>query len=306
MRYPSVLESPADLTQAQIEHLLSVAKSFKSISTPGTANGRRSVATLFLEPSTRTKISFALAADKLGHYTVDVDPGKSSFKKGEGLEETLVTLGQQGIELCTIRTDVTGQLTPFKNNPPIKLINGGDGSGHHPTQALLDLFTLREMGINFEDGKAPIRLAIVGDIAHSRVAHSLMELLPLFGIELLLCGPPAFLPKDGQHPVSDDLDEALEKADILYLLRVQKERHGDSLKGQQKGLQVDYNSTYGITMERLSGLKSVPPILHPGPANLGVEIDREVWESPHFKGGEQVVNSVYMRMGIISAMLGDE
>ena len=200
-----------------------------------------------------------------------------------------------------MRTGVTRQLTEFKKHPPIKLINGGDGINEHPSQALLDLFTLSELCQDLS-GKT---VAIFGDILHSRVAHSLIKLLPQFGIKIILCGPKDFTPKPEENShlieISHNRDEAIKKCDFIYLLRIQKERHSSHLN--IVGTNEDYLSTYGVSLGDLKRLNKLVPVLHPGPANIGVEVDRDLIKSTLYKGYLQVENSVPMRMAIIQSML---
>lgn len=298
--FPSVLESIKDLNKRQIDGLLKLAHKLKHRQdTPFSfPNKKPIIATSFLENSTRTKHSFEIAISKLGCTYVDFIAEKSSLKKGETLEQTLLTLFGQGIDLCIIRTSVSGQLSEFKENPPIKIINGGDGTHQHPTQALLDLFTLCENDIDL-NGKT---FCIAGDVIHSRVGHSLIDLLPQFGAKVLLFGPKGFVPdqvKSDSIIVTNDKTYALENMDILYLLRAQKERHGDSVDINFE----NYNNEYGFDLKTIESLKKKVPVLHPGPANIGVEISDDLIRSPYYLGHEQVVNSIYIRMAIIESIL---
>ncbi|MDC1174402.1 aspartate carbamoyltransferase catalytic subunit [Bacteriovoracaceae bacterium] len=310
VNFPSVLESINDLSLKQTKDLLELASKFK-----GYANDWQGlptpfirtpiIATSFLENSTRTKHSFAIAIKKLGATYIDFNAETSSLKKGESLEETLLTLHAQGTDLCIIRTNVSNQLSEFKDKPPIKIINGGDGINQHPTQALLDLFTMKEIGLSKLQGKT---ITIVGDIYHSRVGHSLIDLLPQFGINLILCGPQECLPDDlsaeqkAKITLTTNVDEAIEKSDLLYLLRIQKERH----EGQEASYYENYPANYGISVERLKKHGKNIPIFHPGPANVGVEISEDLIKSKYYFGHEQVNNSVYMRMAIIQAVLQNQ
>jgi len=300
--FPSLLESISDLDKLQIDALLSLASKFKHRESESTlfTYKRPIIATSFLENSTRTKHSFAIAIQKLGAMYIDFNAETSSLKKGESLEETFLTLFNQGVNLCIFRGSVSHQLSQFRENPPIKLINGGDGVNEHPTQALLDLFTLIEMEPNLE-GKT---LAIFGDNIHSRVGHSLCKLLPLFGMKVILCGPKHFLPEQKQLPVgvawSDNRDETLAKCDYIYLLRIQKERHDPEVAASDS---IDYHNTFGVTLDQLKRMNKLIPVLHPGPANIGVELDHALIKSSLYKGYEQVQNSIPMRMAIIQSML---
>lgn len=303
MQFPAVLEKISDLKKTQIDYLLNLSKKFKYGDIP---LGREQIghgefpiiATSFLENSTRTKHSFAIAIQKLGGVYLDFNADTSSLKKGETLEETLLTLSYQGVELCIIRTSVSGELGQFKADPPLKIINGGDGVHQHPTQALLDLFTMMELG----HGPAGKTIAIVGDCIHSRVGHSLIELLPQYGAKIILCGPKEFLPPASEVAgleLSHSLDETIEKSDLLYLLRIQKERHNNANFSNDN----HYHLSFGVDLDRLERLGKKIPLYHPGPANIGVEISHQAIKSPLYFGHEQVKNSIFMRMAIIKAML---
>lgn len=303
--FPSLLESITDLNKNQIDGLLSLSSKFKhSESESNLFTYRRPViATSFLENSTRTKHSFAIAIQKLGAIYIDFNAETSSLKKGESLEETFLTLFNQGVNLCIFRSSISHQLSQFRNTLPIKIINGGDGINEHPTQALLDLYTLLELSPNLNNKT----LAIFGDNIHSRVGHSLIQLLPMFGMKVILCGPEAFLPANHLLPkgieISTNRDETLKQCDFIYLLRIQKERH---LVGGINHLSVegeDYLDQYGVSLELLKKLNKLVPVLHPGPANIGVELDLPLIKSSLYKGYMQVQNSIPMRMAIIQSML---
>ncbi|PIP89836.1 MAG: aspartate carbamoyltransferase [Bdellovibrionales bacterium CG12_big_fil_rev_8_21_14_0_65_38_15] len=300
-KFPSVFESIDDLTLEQIRSLLTVSAQNKirfqdRQFAPYESYRKYVVATSFLEHSTRTKHSFGLAIQKLGCMYVDFNAEKSSLQKGESIEETLLTLWYQGVDICVLRTSVSNQFSEFKNNPPIKLINGGDGINEHPTQALLDLFTLIDQGLEL-DGKT---VTIVGDSKHSRVTHSLVRLLPQFGAKVILCGPKEYLYEDKNVELVTNLDEAIAQSDILYMLRIQKERHNSP---EYTKIYESYNQNFGINLAKLKKHNKAIPVLHPGPANIGVEIARDVLKSELFLGYQQVVNSVYTRMAILMAML---
>lgn len=302
-KFPDVLESINDLTYDQIKYLLYTAKAHKRDSGkfPTYSVKKPVIATCFLEHSTRTKNSFVLAIEKLGGIYLNFDPSSSSLQKGENLEETFLTLKSQGVDLCIIRTSVPGELHPFIKNPPFKIINGGDGMHQHPTQALLDIFTMIENGQE-PKGKT---VAIIGDCVHSRVCHSLIDLLSIMEGKVILCGPSGCLPKTPPKPnveLCPDINETIAKSDLLYLLRVQKERHK---KFGRSHYFSDYHLTHGVTLERLKGLNRLLPVYHPGPANIGVEIGLDLIKSQYYFGYEQVKNSLFMRMALIQTMLLD-
>jgi aspartate carbamoyltransferase catalytic subunit len=301
--FPSLLESINDLDKSQIDGLLSLTTKFKERESESNlfTYRRPIIATSFLENSTRTKHSFAIAIQKMGAMYIDFNAETSSLKKGESLEETFLTLFNQGVNLCIFRSSVSHQLSQFRDNPPIKIINGGDGINEHPTQALLDLYTLLELSPDL-NGKT---LAIFGDNIHSRVGHSLIKLLPLFGMKVILCGPEAFLPlKESLPPnveLSNDRDGTIKKSDFIYLLRIQKERHLNGAISHQSS----YHSIedYGLSLDLLKRMQKLVPVLHPGPANIGVELDHALIKSSLYKGYQQVQNSIPMRMAIIQSML---
>ncbi len=299
--FPSLLESISDLNRPHIDSLLSRAKYFKDNPhlTPLNSTPKPIIATSFLENSTRTKHSFAVAIRRLGGLYLDFNAETSSLKKGESLEETFLTLFYQGINLCVFRSSVSHQLDQFRGNLPIKLINGGDGVNEHPTQALLDLFTLLELDSDLR-GKT---LSIFGDIIHSRVAHSLMKLLPLYGVKVLLSGPHDYLPAKSDIPpgveISLNRDESILRSDFIYLLRIQKERHAGKVNEHFD----DYLEHFGVSLALLKKLNKTIPVLHPGPANIGLELDLPLIKSSLYKGYLQVENSIPMRMAIIEAML---
>ena len=305
--FPTVLESISDLDIDQVNFLLNTAKGFKHNPRkyPFYDVGRPVVATCFLEHSTRTKNSFVLASEILGAIYLDFDPSTSSLQKGENLEETFLTLKNQGVDICIIRTSIPGELRPLKKNPPFKVINGGDGMHQHPTQALLDLFTMLETGFN-PKGKT---MAIIGDCEHSRVCHSLIDLMTMVGTKIILCGPSGCIPKVSPHPMVElttSLDYTIKNSDLLYLLRIQKERHK---KFGESHYFSDYSYSHGITLDRLKSYNKNIPVYHPGPANIGIEIGEDVIKTPidynglGYLGYQQVKHSLYMRMAIILAML---
>ena len=298
--FPSLLESIDDLSLEQIEVLISRSLHFKKNPqlSPFDSSPKPIIATSFLENSTRTKHSFAVAIKRLGGQYIDFNAETSSLKKGESLEETFLTLFHQGVDLCVFRSSVSNQLSQFRQSPPIKLVNGGDGVNEHPTQALLDLLTLLELTPDL-DGKT---ISIIGDNIHSRVSHSLIKLLSLYGMKIILCGPKEFLPARLNLPTNVELltdrDETLIRSDFIYLLRIQKERHCESFTTNDQ-----YLETNGVSLNLLKKLNKLIPVLHPGPANIGVELDLPLIKSSLYKGYQQVENSISMRMAIIEAIL---
>jgi len=305
--FPKVLETIEDLNPHQIEWLLNRAKEFKTriknntlAQDPFFQNPPNIVScTFFEEHSTRTKLSFMRALQLLKAQNLNFDSGSSSLKKGESIRETFLTIKSMGVNLCIYRSPSSHALSSFKQNPPFKLINAGDGMNQHPTQALLDLFTMLELEQTLENKQ----VTIIGDCRHSRVTHSLIRLLPQYGAKVLLIGPPEFLMETSEFPGVQSntcLTDALTSSDILYLLRIQSERHTQNFELD------NYVQNYGITDALLSSLSKIPAIYSPGPANVGVEIDDQTIQGPHFRGHIQVENGVYMRMAIIQAMMKDQ
>jgi len=298
--FPLILESVKDLSKVQIRSVFKLARSFKKgdFTQIQAVNSfqRPIVATFFQEPSTRTKNSFAIAAKKLNADHVDLVPKDSSLQKGEDLEQTFLTLKYQGVNLLICRSPQERMIENI-DMPKMAYINGGDGKNQHPTQALLDVFTMLEKGLDLSKST----IAIVGDIVHSRVAHSLIDLIPLFGGKIILCGPKEWIPQEDLGPnieKTESLDEAILKSDVLYPLRIQKERH---LKKESN--HSEFQNLYKISLKKLKILKRSPLVFHAGPFNIGVEIDKDILQSPIFQAYEQIENSVYLRMSLIQMML---
>lgn len=304
--FPSIVEKTNDLTLEQINGLLLLAEKFKK----HPQKDYRSlflaklprVAHLFLEPSTRTKGSFSLAASMLSLDQLDFSSENSSLKKGEDFEQTLKTLSAMGVDLAIIRSQEAGLLSCYNSTAkgplPLKLINAGDGQSFHPTQALLDLMTLRERAEQQQKDLKDLRVTIVGDIPHSRVAHDLLALLPRYGVHLSILtlkewSSQVSLASDIK--IMTNLEQALqEKSDVYYLLRVQKERHQKEIALEKYSLLFDCKTL---------SQQSQAVIFHPGPANIGVEISRELINSSLYWGHHQVRNGVYMRMAMLVAMI---
>lgn len=248
------------------------------------------VATLFFEPSTRTRLSFELAARRLGADVVSFDPSGSSASKGESERDTVLTLAAMGPQILVVRHSTGGFPDEVEEWTGRAVVNGGDGSREHPTQALLDAVTLvRSLGRI--DG---LTMAIVGDIAHSRVAGSLMRVMPTLGVELVLAGPHHFLPDHHEFRVAADLDEAVAAADVIYLLRVQRERGASEGEG--------YHRSWGLDARRAAAMRPHAVIMHPGPINRGVEISDEVADGPRSLILDQVANGVPTRMAVLATI----
>ncbi|SDW04499.1 aspartate carbamoyltransferase [Marininema mesophilum] len=259
----------------------------------------RFAANLFFEPSTRTRISFEVAEKKLGMETLHLDGERSSTVKGETMEDTLKTLAAIGVEVVVVRHQGVGRLaTMAEVDTGVTLINAGEGNGGHPTQALLDLFTLqRHFG-----HLAGLTVVIAGDIRHSRVARSNLWALRSFGARVIVTGPESMRDPSMEEVASYlPFDEAIEQADALMMLRVQLERHEESLFTSADA----YRLAYGLTRERLERMPAHGIILHPAPVNRDVEIESELVEHPRSKIFTQMENGVWIRMAVLErALLG--
>ena len=300
-----------DFSTGEIYHVLSIAEVMKEIlrrPIPRVPALRgKTVVNLFYEPSTRTRISFELAAKSLGADTVNVTASGSSVEKGESLLDSLRTLRALGATALVMRHSASGApyLAAFELDGSV--LNAGDGWHAHPTQALLDLFTIRE---NF--GRlAGVKVTILGDVLHSRVARSNIWGLTKVGADVTLCGPPTLLPSTCIPPVARgpwpgavkvelDADKAIEGADVVMVLRLQKER-------QQAGLLPnirEYVQRYGLTVERVRRKFPDGLVMHPGPMNEGIEIDPEVAHGAQSLIETQVTNGVAIRMALLYLLCG--
>lgn len=252
-------------------------------------------ANLFFEPSTRTKMSFEMAERKVGLTVLPFEAQFSSATKGESLYDTVKTLEAIGVDVLVIRHTDNAYYEPLIGKVKPVIINGGDGTGNHPTQSLLDLMTIME---EFEELEGRT-ITIVGDLAHSRVARSNVHVLSRLGANLQFVSPPEW---QAEFETQASLDDAIEKSDVIMLLRVQHERHqhGQSFTREQ------YHSQYGLTVERMRAMKADAIILHPAPFNRGVEIADEVVEGSKSRIFEQMKNGVFMRMAILEYLLKEE
>ncbi len=259
------------------------------------------VANLFFEPSTRTRMSFEKAAFNLGGRVINFDTGSSSIQKGETLLDTVRTVASIGVEAMVIRHSLAGTSHLAAGEVDIPVINAGDGCHEHPTQALLDLFTIKEI----KGATAGLKVLMVGDVLHSRVARSNLWGFKKMGLEVTVVGPFSLLPPGLEErgvTLMKDLDEALKTVDIIYILRLQQER-------QQKGYipsLKEYRHLFGITEDRLKRISEKTVIMHPGPVVPGVEIDDPVTRSPRSKIQEQVRNGVFVRMALFELLLREE
>jgi len=257
------------------------------------------VANLFFEPSTRTKCSFEVAERRLGLHVIPFDADMSSVQKGETLYDTIRTLESIGVQTVVIRHPEDRYFEELRHSVHIPIINAGDGCGHHPTQSLLDLMTIRQEFGTFHG----LTVAIVGDIRHSRVARSNAEVLTRLGATVLFSSPEQW--KDDTNPYGTyvDLDTAVQEADVVMLLRIQHERHGEKM-----GLTKEqYHEQYGLTIERERKMKPKSIILHPAPVNRDVEIASSLVECERSRIFKQMENGVYVRMAVLKrALQSDE
>jgi aspartate carbamoyltransferase catalytic subunit len=292
----------AGLSRAEVERILDLAIEMRDARVARARRDlleRETVATAFYEASTRTRVSFELAAKALGATTVDLSVAGSSVGKGESLVDTLRTLERTGVTVCVLRHGSSGAPWLAARETGLHIVNGGDGTHAHPTQALLDVLTLRE-ALGSLDGRL---VTIVGDVAHSRVARSNLHLLATMGARLRVAGPPAFVAGFEAWPgveVAPSLRHALDGADAVMTLRVQLERDA--------GAGIDsvaaYEREWGITSERLAWAGPEAVLLHPGPTNEGVELSAEVANGPRSLIGRQVENGVPVRMAVLALVCG--
>lgn len=258
---------------------------------PATLSGL-CVANVFFEPSTRTRLSFDLAAQRLGADVITFHPEVSSVSKGESLRDTVLTISAIGADILVVRHDRSGIPQSVAEWTGLPVVNGGDGVNEHPTQALLDAVTLKRHFGRIEG----LRVAIVGDIVHSRVAGSLVRALPTLGARVTLVGPQPWLPADGPMATTTDLDGIVDCVDVVYLLRVQTERGGV--------IDDRYVERYRLDRTRAARMREGAVIMHPGPMNRDVEISEVVADSPRALVTEQVRNGVPTRMAVLRNLAG--
>ena len=288
-----------ELTRGDLDAVLSLARKLKK--TPPSApplKGRR-LLTFFVESSTRTKTSFGIAARRLGAEVVDVSPVGSSLTKGESLNDTARTIESMGVDFSVVRHPASGAPHHISKAVRSSVVNAGDGANEHPTQALLDLFTMEEH-LGRSSG---LRVALVGDILHSRVARSNLWAHRLLGNEVTVVGPATLIPRGIEEmgaTVTHDLDTVLGTHDVIMMLRLQLER-------QQAGLfpsTAEYARLFGLTRERMSKLRKGAIVMHPGPMIRGWEISSEAADGPASVIQDQVANGVFVRMAVLM-QLGD-
>jgi aspartate carbamoyltransferase catalytic subunit len=282
------LISIAELDRDDIERILDTAAALSAHEAPDALRGR-TVVNLFYESSTRTSSSFELAARRLGASTMTLRSSGSSVDKGESLKDTALTLSAYSPDVIVLRHPHAGAPELVARHTDAHVVNAGDGKRQHPTQALLDLYTMRDaLG-----GLEGLRVVIVGDVLHSRVARSLVQALTLVGGHATLVGPPALVPAGLGAPVSHDI-AAIADADVVYVLRMQRERM-EAGAAYVPSLR-EYAARWGVTPDRV---RPGQRVMHPGPMNRGVEIDARVADSPAALVVDQVRNGLLVRMGVL-------
>jgi len=290
------------LPRTQLVALLDRAQHFADGHDDRQALAGTAICTLFFEPSTRTRLSFQLAAQRLGADVLNFDVSTSSTRKGETAHDTLKTIEAMGVRGFIVRHQDDGAVGALADaaNPGTALVNAGDGRSAHPTQGLLDMLTLRQAK---GDDFGRLKVLIVGDVRHSRVARSDLHALRALGTgEIRVCGPQTLLPDDATLDgcnVGDDLDAALDGVDAVMMLRLQRERMDDGLIASLD----DYHRDYGLTAARLRRAAADAVVLHPGPINRGIEITDEVADGPQSLVLRQVGNGVAARMAVLEALL---
>ncbi len=295
-----------DITTADISLILSTAQQFKEVlqrpvkKVPSLREV--TIVNLFYENSTRTRMSFELAEKRLSADTINFTASASSVKKGETLLDTVNNILSMKVDMVVMRHSASGAPHFLAKHIPAAIINAGDGINEHPTQALLDAFSIKEK-LHTLEGK---KILLVGDIMHSRVALSNIYLLKKMGAELMVAGPPTLIPKyiaeALQVKVEYNLKKALEWCDVANVLRIQLERQNQVLFSSLR----DYNLAYGVTKKLLDGLKKEILIMHPGPINRGVEIDSDVADGHQSIILQQVENGVAVRMAVLYLLSGSK
>ncbi len=286
------------LSREELELVLATAESFKEVigrtvkKVPALRG--KTVVNLFYEPSTRTRVSFEIAAKRLSADVINIATEESSVRKGETLIDTGRNIEALKVDIIIVRHNCSGAAAMLARHMRASVINAGDGWHEHPTQALLDMFTLKEKLGRLEG----IRVSIVGDIAHSRVARSNIWGLTKMGAHVTVCAPPLLIPSQVERMgvrVTSSIDEALDGADAINVLRMQFERDTDGAFPRQ----LEYFKTYGITVERLEKAKKDILVMHPGPINRGIEMASDVADGANSVILEQVTNGIAVRMAVL-------
>jgi aspartate carbamoyltransferase catalytic subunit len=287
-----------DLSAEEITHILDTAEGFKDVSTRSVkkvpALRGKVVVNLFFEDSTRTRMSFTLAAQRLSADVLEFSARSSSVSKGETLRDTARNIEAMGVDIIVIRHSAAGAPHYLTRCVNCSVLNAGDGQHEHPTQGLLDVFTMRE----YLGPIAGKRVAIVGDIVHSRVARSNLWALRKLGAEVILVGPTTLLPKVFENlgaKVCHNFDEVIGEVDVINMLRVQQERISSSMFPSVE----EYSRLFGLTSERLARARPNVLVMHPGPVNRGIELASEVADGPNSTILRQVSNGLAVRMAVL-------
>lgn len=291
------------LSAEEIELILQTADSFKEISQRPikkvpTLRGQ-TVVLFFFEPSTRTRTSFELAAKRMSADIVNIQTNASSLTKGETLKDTAKNIEAMKVDIIIMRHSSSGAPYMLARSVKSSIINAGDGSHEHPTQGLLDIFTIKE----HKKKISGLNVSIIGDIAHSRVARSNIWGLTKLGAKVTVCGPATLMPPEIERlgvKVTYDVKEAIEGADVINMLRIQLERQGQSLIPSIR----DYSMKFGLDSDKMKYAKKDVLIMHPGPINRGVELTPEVADGPHSVILEQVTNGIAVRMAVLYLVSG--
>jgi aspartate carbamoyltransferase catalytic subunit len=299
------LLSMEDLDAEHITTILDTAGSLKDIALRPikkvpTLRGR-TVCNLFFEDSTRTRISFEIAAKRLSADVINFSAKGSSVSKGESFKDTALTLQAMGVDAIVVRSAASGAPQQLTRWVQAKVLNAGDGWHQHPTQALLDLFTIRERR-GHVDG---LRVAVCGDVFHSRVARSLVQGLVTMGAQVTLVAPPTLLPPRPESwgaAISHDIDAVVPSTDVMYLLRVQRERMAEQFFPSSR----EYARLWGMDPRRLARLPDKAIVMHPGPMNRGVELTADVADADSAVITDQVTNGIAVRMACLYLMLGGD
>ena len=299
------LINTTDLTPDDVTQILDTARSFEEVNhrtiKKVPALRGRTIVNLFLEASTRTRSSFEIAEKRLSADSLNVQGSNSSVSKGECLEDTIKTLSSYGVDMFVCRARNAGTPRLITKYTDAHVINAGDGKHAHPTQALLDLYTMREHFGHLEG----LKVAIVGDLLHSRVVGSLAPALRMMGAKVTLVGPPTFqLPDPEVFGCEEtyDFDSVIEDADVVYMLRVQLER----MEGATIPSRREYNTLWGLNAERHARMKEDAIVMHPGPMNRGMEIDAIPADAANSFVTTQVASGLYVRMAAMYLLLGGD
>jgi len=291
------------LQKEEIDLILETAKSFKEVSTRDVkkvpALRGKTIVMLFFEPSTRTRTSFELAAKRLSADTLNIASSTSSLSKGETILDTARNIEAMNVDMIIVRHKSSGVPKIFAENLKSSVINAGDGCRSHPTQALLDIFTIKEKLGKIEG----LNVAIVGDILHSRVARSNIWGLTKLGANVTLCGPSTLMPVDIERmgvKVEYNVDKVIKQSDVVMALRLQKERQEENFLPSIR----EYSKVFGLNKERLKAAKKGLLIMHPGPTNRGVEVSADVADGEYSVILEQVTNGVAIRMAVLYLLSG--